>query len=341
MARSSISVAAARRTFAEIIGRQAAYEAAITLCPLPGGSEAVGVARVTARYRDRRGCTRSASAVIKHLTGRSRRELDIYRQVVQSYAGEFAPRLLGVYQEKTDIYMAIEVIRRVNAWPWRQLYPTSSMMRQLGSFHAATAAARAVALADWDYEADLAANAAETRMRLDQCRRNTQLAPLAHHSRILDRVVLELPRLRQMLFVESPLDRRPIHGDVHPGNAIIRRGVEPSPVLIDWGRARLGSPLEDVSSMLQSLRQYEPLAMRRHDSLWKDHLTGMGLARRITDPLRSAYWVAGACNGLAGALNVHLMTAADTARGSGERRTAFFAARDWLRVIRRAHAWAL
>jgi aminoglycoside phosphotransferase (APT) family kinase protein len=37
-----------------------------------------------------------------------------------------------------------------------------------------------------------------------------------------------------------------IHGDAHPGNAIIRqRTATQEAILLDWGRARIGSPLED------------------------------------------------------------------------------------------------
>jgi hypothetical protein len=40
--------------------------------------------------------------------------------------------------------------------------------------------------------------------------------------------------------------------------------------LIDWARARRGSPFEDVASWLHSLGCWEPEARRRHDSLLTD-----------------------------------------------------------------------
>jgi hypothetical protein len=103
----------------------------------------------------------------------------------------------------------------------------------------------------------------------------------------------------------------------------------------------MGSPLEDVSSMLQSLRMYEPEALRRHDALFKSYLEVSHGERLISDTARSAYWVAGASNALAGALSWHLMIAADKSRSGKQRASAYSAVKDWLRVIRRAHAWAL
>lgn len=157
--------------------------------------------------------------------------------------------------------------------------------------------------------------------------------------RMVEKVIEHLPRLRQQLLGDTDFQARLIHGDVHPGNALLRSEVGLRPVLIDWGRARIGSPLEDVSSMLQSLRFYEPSALQRHDTHLKDYLSGTGRDRRITDAMRSAYWVAGASNALAGALGSHLMIAADQTRPLRQRGTAYEAALDWLRVIRRAHAW--
>lgn len=79
--------------------------------------------------------------------------------------------------------------------------------------------------------------------------------------------------------------------------------------------------------------------MQRHDLVLKEYLTGLGQDRRINDSLRSAYWAAGACNALAGALNVHLLLAMDAQISPRRRQAAFLGSRDWLRIIRRAHAW--
>jgi hypothetical protein len=115
-------------------------------------------------------------------------------------------------------------------------------------------------------------------------------------------------------------------------------------VLLDWGRARIGAPLEDVSSWLQSLGFWEPEARRRHDTLLRRYLTCRGGPDRLDRGLRDAYWLAGACNALAGALRYQVAVAdgwrrpAARARAVAARAVAARAARDALRVVRRADA---
>lgn len=329
---------AARAILFTLIGSRA-EQASLTFKNLSGGSEAAGVYHVAARYQEMSGRQQHQSFVLKHLRNRARREGVVFKALVEKYGSNIAPRLFGVLDDNTGTYLGLEAIQRSTAWPWRNGDVTSSLMHRLGEFHASVSSVE-TDLADWDYEAELRARATETGERLVQCRNDPDFVTLTRHVPTVERIIDELPRLRQMLTVAGPLRSRPIHGDVHPGNAIVRRGGDPKPVLIDWGRARFGLPLEDVSSMLQSLRFYEPAALQRHDALFKDHLTGMGLDRRISEDLRGAYWAAGASNAFAGALNLHLMVASDTYRPSSKRRASFDAARDWLRIVRRAHAWS-
>jgi aminoglycoside phosphotransferase (APT) family kinase protein len=117
-----------------------------------------------------------------------------------------------------------------------------------------------------------------------------------------------------------------------------RRGSGCEPVLFDWGRARVGSPLEDVSSWLQVLGRWEPEAKRRHDTLLAHYLAARGLTASLTRSLRDAYWLAGASNALAGALLYHLATSVRPDISDQERWLARVAAADWLRVVRRADA---
>ncbi len=119
-----------------------------------------------------------------------------------------------------------------------------------------------------------------------------------------------------------------------------RRAARNAPVLLDWGRARLGSPLEDVSSWLICLRYWESEVQRQHDTLLATYLSALGLEGKVTSPVRAAYWVAGASNALAGALLHHVCVAEDERQSATRRKAAFRAAQDWLRVIRRAHAWS-
>jgi aminoglycoside phosphotransferase (APT) family kinase protein len=109
-------------------------------------------------------------------------------------------------------------------------------------------------------------------------------------------------------------------------------------VLLDWGRARLGSPLEDVSCWLQSLGTWEPEARRRHDSLLASYLAARGLPPRLDRALRTAYWLAGASNALSGALLHHLSVLLDDAQPEAARWPAARSARDLVRVLRQADA---
>jgi aminoglycoside phosphotransferase (APT) family kinase protein len=128
-----------------------------------------------------------------------------------------------------------------------------------------------------------------------------------------------------------------IHGDLHPGNVLVRRRAgSDQPILLDWGRARLASPLEDVASWLQSLGCWEPEARRRHDTLLRSYLAHRG-SPTLGPTLREAYWMAGARNALSGALAHHL---GEVARGGpaavlGRAHRAIVA---WLRVLRTADA---
>jgi aminoglycoside phosphotransferase (APT) family kinase protein len=108
------------------------------------------------------------------------------------------------------------------------------------------------------------------------------------------RIVLSLCKWRKALLGFTPFGPCILHGDVHPGNVMIRahRGHEAQPVLIDWERARAGSALEDVSSWLQSLF-WEREARRRHDSIFASYLSAIGMERRLTSEIRAAYWIAG------------------------------------------------
>jgi aminoglycoside phosphotransferase (APT) family kinase protein len=308
--------------------------------PLNGGREAAGVSLVTARYQTPTGRPRLLRFVVKHLTGRPAREAAVYEDLVAHHASELAPRLLAVERFSSDTtFLFLEAMRRVNLWPWREVSTGGDLLTRLAQFHAATEHT-AIAIPKWDYEAELGVMAEETRAALDQCRGNPDLSFLARDLPSLDKIILALPELRRQLLAERPFGRRMIHGDVHPGNALVcRRGRGCEPVLLDWGRARVGSPLEDVSSWLRSLSYWEPAGRRYHDTLLATYLSAFGLERQLTPSVRAAYWMAAASNALSGALLCHLRVAQDRRQLPRQRVMAFDAARDTLRVIRRARAW--
>ena len=133
----------------------------------------------------------------------------------------------------------------------------------------------------------------------------------------------------------EPFGRTLIHGDVHTRNVVLRKTAgRVQAVLLDWGRSRAGSPLEDVSSWLLSLRGWEPAAARDHDTLLRSYLAAAGRPMALTSELRDAYWIAAASNAMAGALRYHLLVA-HQAKGR-TRATALTQAHGALRVIHRA-----
>lgn len=315
-------------------------DAAIEIEPLRGGLEAAAVALVTARYRDRRGRPQTKRLVVKHLTGRPVREALIYERLVSVHAAHMSPRLLAVDRSSPDLTLLyLERIRRVSAWAWRDLAAGRKLLTQLAEFHH-KAADTPEAVSDWDYEAEHRDLAKETRDALDRCRHDGDLSKLARALPATDRIVRARDRLRSQLRSERGFQARPIHGDVHPGNAVVRRHRRADqPILLDWGRARIGSPLEDVGSWLQSLGFWEAEAGRRHDSLLRAYLTAYGMKDHLSQEVRAAYWLAGASNALSGALLHHLQTAGDATLSVNRRSRSVRAAEAWLRVIRRADAY--
>jgi Ser/Thr protein kinase RdoA (MazF antagonist) len=330
----------ALRGWIERLAGEPIREIAIERQTLAGGLEAPEVVLVTARYRDSSNRPRMLRVVLKRLDGRAVREAAVYEQLAATYATDVSPRLLGVWHAAPDrALLCIEAVRRVRAWPWRDLSISGELLARLARFHTAAAEA-APEVPEWDYEAELRTLAEATRTTVDRCRFNPDLSVLARGLPSLNRIVLALPRFRSQLLSERPLGRAPIHGDVHTGNALLRRrGRGDEPVLLDWGRARTGSPFEDVSAWLQSLGFWEQAARRYHDTLFAAYLSAFGLERKLTPQIRAAYWMAGASNALAGPLLHHLSIVADERQSASRRAVAFQAARDWLRVVRRADAW--
>lgn len=307
-----------------------------------GGTEAVETSLVTARYRDRRNRAATLRTVVKRLEGRPAREAAIYEKLVASHAPEIAPELLATRRQgPNEAIILLEAVRKTRAWPWSDPDVTGGMVARLGRFHTSVQS-NEIPLPEWDFEHELTTMANKAYIVLEQNRDNPEMGDLVRDLRTIRRVVEALPRLRSQLLDAKPFGYRPIHGDVHPGNAMVRRkGGENRPVLIDWGRARMGSPLEDVSSWLQTLRFWEFEAQRMHDTFFRRYLSAFGMPRKLTDDIRAAYWTAGASNALAGALIYHLSVILDPKQPRTNRTTSYYVANDWLRIIRRAHAWTM
>jgi hypothetical protein len=268
--------------------------------------------------------------VIKELRGVQRREACIYEEWWSGMDRPPAPRVLGVESLGEAQFLYLEEVRPSSRWPWRDSASTAAVCREIARLHDdSTLAASAFA---WDYEAYLAASAQDTLATALSAR---TAAGVRHWPRIGDlrRVVGALPRLRDRLL---RADATVIHGDLHAGNVMIRAGSgEPRIALIDWARARIGSPLEDIASWLHSLGCWEPEARRRHDTLLRVYLESRRTPMAVTADLRARYWIASASNGLSGAIRYHLAVLSDP-RATGRRRDGSrLALRAWARVIRR------
>lgn len=305
---------------------------------LRGGLEAAGVAEVTARFSDVRGRPRTFGFVVKLLEGAPLREAAVYQHVVSPLRARIAPALLGItHQRPESCLLFLERVRPARRWPWRDEVAAQRLLERLAQLHATAAPVRALeALSGWDYEGELAERTRLAAELLEAMPREEDLLRLRRGLGSVRRLGEVLPELRRQLLAFDPLGTAVIHGDAHPGNALVRSGERP--VLLDWGRTRRGSPLEDVSSWLQSLGYWEPAARRRHDTLLAGYLAARGLAARAGRELRDAYWLAGASNTLSGALLVHLWTARGALPGSRQRAAGVKAAEDALRIIRRADA---
>jgi hypothetical protein len=308
--------------------------------PLRGGLEAAAVTHVVARYRDARDRPRTFTFIVKHVVGAASREALVYQHLVTRHAGDFSPRLLALERPaRGHAVLYLEAVTRRNAWPWRDLHAAQAVLSGAAQLHATVPhrAAR-IALNRWDFEAELRQNAERTVERLDRARRLIDVGAFAKVARCAGRLAGALPALRRELFAFAPFGSSVIHGDLHPGNAVLRRGRRQSAVLLDWGRARIGSPLEDVSSWLQSLRGWEPVARRRHDTLFTAYLSARGMDRTLGSDLRTAYWLAGASNALSGSLLHHLSVMLDERVPSARRARAVYSALGWTRVLWRADA---
>jgi hypothetical protein len=311
--------------------------------PLPSGLEAAGVFRVQVRPADP-SSRRVANFVVKRTSGRGRRELQAYEALLSRSKAILAPRLLGSESlGSTTSYLYLEWIAPWLRWPWQESSLAALVLEQLAYVHADLPVdSFSTCLAEWDFEAELLQTAWQTLELLEVTAQQTHLGFARRSLPAVRRVVAALPGIRRQLVAE---DRTAtvLDGDAHPGNVIVRRrGTSREAILLDWGRARLGSPLEDVSSWLQSLGFWEPEVRRSHDTLLRHYLAMRGHSTSLDRHLRQRYWLAGACNGLAGALRHHLLVAADAADRQRRRRAKSVAAvQDWLRVIRRADAYWL
>ena len=276
--------------------------------------------------------SRPNSFVVKELRGLQRRETQIYRELWKRSTSPPAVRLLGTEVTEEADYLYLEEVTQQSTWPWKQSVSSIAVCQALASLHDSEPCHRR-RLIGWDYESDLMKSAEETLTVAVEAR---DQAGVRQWQRIGDlrRVVAALPQLRSAL-LQAPTF---IHGDVHPGNVILRTCENGKIAFIDWARARVGSPLEDLASWLHSLGCWEPEARRRHDTLLRAYLEARSPGQTITTELRSIYWYASASNGLSGAIRYHLLVLNDPAASNEMTNNSALALRAWERVIRRVAA---
>jgi aminoglycoside phosphotransferase (APT) family kinase protein len=309
---------------------------AVRIRTLRGGLQAAGVFRVQAQLQSPTGQRRAVQFVVKLAHGEARRELAMYRALEAHAAEVLAPRLLGVAHAGATALLFLEWVAPVRAWPWREVHAAGRVLARLARLHQGCWGPGPEDAA-WAYEEALSQSAHGTLEALQRVIRDRGAAPLQGAVPMTKRLIAALPEIRRALLAASP-QAVWIHGDMHPGNVIMRRrasGAEP--VLLDWARARPGSPLEDVSAWVQSLGHWEPQARRFHDTLVRTYLVARGLEPVMDRHFRRLYWMAGACNALAGALRYHV-DALGQARTPAKQATAIILIQKWLRVIRRADA---
>jgi aminoglycoside phosphotransferase (APT) family kinase protein len=296
----------------------------VGLVPLRGGLEA-SVARLTLRDA----ANRQRHVVVKRIANGARHEVARYRTL--ELAGVM-PALFGAVEHEDGTWLFLERIRPVSTWPWRDSANTGLVLEQLARIHGF--GDEAAHLDDWNYESELRASAADTVAVAGDIATALPELEVRRELRALRRVVALLQEAREQM-MNGALGITLIHGDVHTANVMLRtRAAGPEVVFLDWGRSRIGSPLEDVSSWLLSLRSWEPAAARDHDALFRAYLSAAGRPARLTQELRDGYWIAAASNVLAGALRYQLLTAHDSTGKS--RATAIAQVRAAFRVIRRA-----
>lgn len=301
----------------------------VRISRLSGGLESA-VARVD--VTNATSGTRRRTFVVKRLDAGQEHEVRAYR-LLHDLNVEVTPELLGLRLKGGSVYLFIDWIPSESRWPWQDLRWPERVAEQLARLHEIAVIPPEVERRE--YENRLVESARET-WRVFAWLSGPEFESITSRRASLRRFIEDLTEVRRTLFTEGPFPPALIHGDAHPGNAIVHASRDAT-VLIDWGRTRLGSPFEDVSSWLQSLGLWEPRARRRHDRLFASYLRSRGLDA-ITSEVRDHYWLAAGCNALAGALRYHIVAALDhPSRSAGRAEHVRLAAR-WMAIVRRADA---
>jgi hypothetical protein len=310
----------------------------LSIHPLRGGLQAIAVARVTASTTLPGGHRKATSFVVKRVECVQSHEATVYAELLQPAAISLGPQFLG----RDDLpdgstYLYLEYVRATHTWPWRDVKLAALVLTELARLHETLPAHAVLVRPNLEYETELRVSAETTLDIFERTPLPGSSDAVRSARRSLRRVTAAVPAMRRVLLDNPRFGESLLHGDVHSRNIVVRASRHAvRAILLDWGRARLGSPLEDVSSWLQSLGYWEPEARRRHDWLLRQYLRARGNAEFLDRELRDLYWLAGACNALAGALRYHLALIANPGLPAWRRDEAMRAVHHHLRVIRRA-----
>jgi hypothetical protein len=299
--------------------------------PMPGGLESAVVrARITPGESQP---SIPSTLVVKELRTGCEREADIYELLWRHLNSPPAVRVFGRDTSEHATYLYLEDAEPFSSWPWSDTASASLVCRELARLHDSSGLPQEGF--SWNYEAEVARSAQET-LDLAATVRDGSRGRYWHRLGDLRRVVAVLPAIRSRLLSGATTV---IHGDMHPGNVILRRGqAGVQVVLIDWARARVGSPLEDVACWLHALGCWEPQARRRHDTLMRAYLDARTVRHPFDANVRLDYWLASVSNGLSGAICYHLAALADETSTECARENSRLALSAWERVVRRAAA---
>lgn len=320
-----------------------AREIRVRVHELRGGLVADSVVQVLAEYVREDGRAGSTGFVLKRLNGIAVREARIYERLLAEAALGFSPLLYGVRAHASGAtHLCLEAVTPVEPWPWADLSFASAVLEQIGRLHALPLSTQLALHAqdDWDYATELERAAAQTVDAVEGLCGAVTSPTIERSLAALRRIQRALPQIREELLAFPLLPPSVIHGDLHPGNVVVRRkDAAAEPILLDWARTRIGSPLEDVASWLQWLGFWEPEARRKHDTLLGAYLRARGLPRTPSRAVRRAYWLAGALNCYAGVMTYHAAVASETEADDPSHQRSLSAILDCLRVIRRADVY--
>ena len=271
--------------------------------------------------------------VVKQLPDESEREANVYQALWEHLERPPAVQMFGRDVSGDGTYLYLEHATSFSPWPWSDTALAARVCRQVAQLHDCARLPREAF--SWNYE-DQLIRSAEATLEFATRARDASGRRVWRRFGDLRRVVRALPRIRRRLLSDGATV---IHGDMHPGNVILRRTSESIDViLIDWARARVGSPLEDIASWLHSLGCWEPQARRRHDTLMRAYLESRRIPRIFDSEVRVDYWFASVSNGLSGAIRYHLAVLADPTVTQTARANSGLALLAWQRVVRRAAA---